>query len=112
MATDSPDLTVAPSDIRSFGLVLDDLTTLLTELRSEVLAARSVDFGEYAKSAEATSRYHRAVDQRAQALQHLATTAERFTDGTAQLAREYDDVSALNAARAQEVSNLLGEGSR
>lgn len=108
MSSSPQEVTVTPSDVRAFATVLDDLTELLRRVRSEVLATHSADFGEYANSGAAADRYHRAVTQRATALDHLVTTSERFTDGTVQLAKDYDNVSELNAARAQAVTTALG----
>lgn len=109
MSNDANQVTVAPADIRAFATVLEDLTALMTEMRRQVLAANVVDFGEYAKSGALDERYHEAVAERAAGLDRMILTGERFTDGTAQLARDYSDVDDLNAARAQAVTQALGE---
>lgn len=109
MSNDANLVTVAPADIRAFAAVLDELTALMTEIRAQVLATNVVDFGEYAKSGALDERYHEAVSERASGLDRMILTGERFTDGTAQLARDYSDVDDLNAARAQAIAQALGE---
>lgn len=108
--TDPSQVTVAPADIRAFAAVLQDLTETLQQLRSSVTVAHNIDFGEYANSHTAADRYHGVVEDRLAGLDRLVTTTERFTDGTSELARNYTDVADLNQAHAQEVTQILGEG--
>lgn len=108
MSSDSQNVTVTPSDIRSFGVMLDDLAASLRDIRAEALSLHAVDFGVYANSDATSQRYHEAVGQRAAGLDRLIVTADRFTDGTAQLARDYSDINDLNAARAAAITAALG----
>ncbi len=103
------ELTVAPTDIRTFATVLDELTQTLRQLRSEVMDAQVVDFGVYANSHTASERYVSVVEARLQGVERLIATSERFTEGTNQLAREYTDVSDLNTAHAEAITAVLGE---
>jgi hypothetical protein len=109
VSNDANQVTVAPADIRAFAAVLDDLTAQMIAMRAQVLATNVIDFGEYAKSGALDERYHEAVAERAAGLDRMILTGERFTDGTAQLARDYSDVDDLNAARAQAITQALGE---
>lgn len=107
MSNESQNVSVTPSDIRSFGVMLDELAAALRDMRGEALALHSVDFGVYANSDDISARYHQGVGQRADGLDRLIITADRFTDGTAQLAREYSDINDLNAARANAITAAL-----
>lgn len=62
MPSESQNVTVTPSDIRSFGVMLDDLAASLRDMREEVLSLHAVDFGVYAHSEQIAQRYHEGSD--------------------------------------------------
>lgn len=110
MTSSSRDVSVAPSEIRTFSAVLDDLNSLLSDVRSRISTTSTIDFGEYANSGGTNQRYREAVTQRTNALNALIATSERFADGTAQLAKDYDTISELNTALASEITQALDKG--
>lgn len=114
--TESPitsNVTVDPGSIAAFGTFLDEMLGRIHEIEDLLQPYASeqvrVDFGEYQTSSGAHSRHLAAAKHTHVNVKNLAGRTAELVQGTDELAKQYRDLSALNASRAGEITTALNQ---
>lgn len=108
----SRDVTVDPGAIRDFARFLDTQTQTLHTIH-RLMAHRGdlkPDFGQH-PAADAAERHHlKSVRSAANAAEALAVRHEELVRGTEELAKQYTDLSELNAAASDDIITAMDQG--
>ncbi len=100
-----------PGDIDAFAkYVADHVAGQVAEMTATTAAlVQQPDLGEYDLSSAAFARYRKAASAQHDFVATLGQRVDQLVKGTKDLSRRYDDLEALNAARASSVAGTLSQ---